>query len=42
MTTMHPWFEFAPNTYEIDKFECASIFVLVGEERASISAACWR
>ncbi len=34
MTTQHPFFEFAPNTYELDEFDCASIFLLMGEERA--------
>ena len=29
-----PWFEFAPDTYEIDEFDCASIFLFVGTERA--------
>lgn len=29
-----PWYEFAPNTYEIDEFDCASIFLLVGTQRA--------
>ena len=34
MTTQHPFFEFAPDTYEIDEFDCASVFVLVGTEQA--------
>lgn len=29
-----PWFECRPGIYEIDEFDCASIFVVVGEERA--------
>ena len=29
-----PWFEFAPGTFEIDEFDCASIFLFVGKERA--------
>lgn len=33
-TRKMPWFEFAPGTYEIDEFDCASIFLFVGEERA--------
>ena len=33
-TRKMPWFEFAPDTYEIDEFDCASIFLFVGTERA--------
>lgn len=33
-TRKMPWFEFAPNTFEIDEFDCGSVFLLVGEERA--------
>ena len=29
-----PWYEFAPGTYEIDEFDCDSVFLLVGTERA--------
>jgi len=29
-----PWYEFAPGTYEIDEFDCGSVFLFVGEERA--------
>lgn len=29
-----PWYQFAPQTYEIDEFDCASIFLLEGTERA--------
>ena len=36
MTQKMPWYEFAKNTYEIDEFDCASIFVLVGDERALV------
>lgn len=35
MRTMKmPWYEFAPNTYEIDEFDCVSLFLFVGTERA--------
>ena len=33
-TKKMPWFEFAPNTYEIDEFDCVSVFLFVGTERA--------
>ncbi len=33
-TRKMPWYEFAPHTYEIDEFDCASIFLLEGTERA--------
>lgn len=33
-TQKMPWFEFAPDTYEIDEFDCVSIFLFVGTERA--------
>ena len=36
MTTKHPYFEFEKNTYEIDEFDCASIFLLIGEEKALV------
>lgn len=36
MTTKHPYFEFEKNTFEIDEFDCASIFLLVGEEKALV------
>jgi glyoxylase-like metal-dependent hydrolase (beta-lactamase superfamily II) len=36
LTTKHPFFEFEKNTYEIDEFDCASIFVIVGEEKAFV------
>lgn len=35
-TTAHPIIEIAKNTYEIDEFDCGSIFVLVGEEKAMV------
>ena len=34
MTDKHPWFEFEPGVFEIDEFDCASIFLIVGRERA--------
>jgi len=37
MTTQaHPIKEIAKNTYEIDEFDCGSIFLLVGEEKALV------
>lgn len=33
-TRKMPWYEFAPGTYEIDEFDCDSVFLLVGTERA--------
>ncbi len=33
-TRKMPWYEFEKNTYEIDEFDCASIFLIVGEKRA--------
>ncbi len=33
-TRTMPWYQFAPGTYEIDEFDCSSIFLLVGTERA--------
>lgn len=33
-TRKMPWYEFEPNTFEIDEFDCASIFLLVGTKRA--------
>jgi len=37
MTTQaYPVKEIAKNTYEIDEFDCASIFLLVGEEKALV------
>lgn len=33
-TRKMPWFEFAPNTYEIDEFDCVSMFLFVGTEHA--------
>lgn len=35
-TQAHPVKEIAPNTYEIDEFDCASIFLLVGDEKALV------
>ena len=33
-TKLYPMVQFKKDTYEIDEFDCASIFLLVGEERA--------
>ncbi len=32
----YPYVEFAPRTWEIDEFDCASIFVLEGDEKAMV------
>ena len=31
-----PYYEFSEGIFEIDEFDCASIFVIVGEERALV------
>ena len=36
MTTKHPYFEFEKDTFEIDEFDCASVFLLVGRQRALV------
>lgn len=35
-TQAFPYKEIAPNTYEIGEFDCASIFLLVGDEKAML------
>ena len=35
-TQAYPYTEIAPNTYEIGEFDCASIFLLVGDETAMV------
>ena len=35
-TTALPVIEIAKNTYEIDEFDCGSVFVLVGEKEAMV------
>ena len=35
-TRAYPIVEFKPDTYEIDEFDCASMFLLVGSERAMV------
>ena len=35
-TQLYPMVQFAPDTWELDEFDCASVFVLVGEERALV------
>lgn len=35
-TQLYPIVQFAPDTWEIDEFECASVFVLVGKEKALV------
>jgi len=36
MTTKHPYFEFEEGIIEIDEFDCASIFLIIGSERALV------
>ena len=33
-TTLYPMVQFKKDTWELDEFDCASIFLLVGTERA--------
>ena len=33
-TTLYPMVQFKRDTWELDEFDCASIFLLVGTERA--------
>lgn len=35
-TSLYPMVEFKKDTWELDEFDCASIFVLVGSERAMV------
>ena len=35
-TQAYPYKEFAPNTFEIGEFDCASVFLIVGEEKAML------
>ena len=35
-TQAFPYQEIAPNTYEIGEFDCASIFLLIGDEKAMV------
>ncbi|QQO08120.1 MBL fold metallo-hydrolase [Breznakiella homolactica] len=35
-TSLYPMVEFKENTFELDEFDCASIFVLVGTEKALV------
>lgn len=35
-TSLYPMVEFKKDTYELDEFDCASIFVLVGAEKAMV------
>jgi glyoxylase-like metal-dependent hydrolase (beta-lactamase superfamily II) len=35
-TQAYPYKEIAPNTYEIGEFDCASMFLLIGEEKAML------
>ena len=36
LTTSLPFFEFRKGIYEVDEFECVSMFVIVGEEKALV------
>ena len=35
-TKLYPTVQFKPGTYELDEFDCASIFLLVGTEKAML------
>jgi hydroxyacylglutathione hydrolase len=35
-TQAYPYREIAPNTYEIGEFDCASMFLLIGDEKAML------
>ena len=35
-TRLYPMVQFKKDTWEIDEFECASVFVLVGKEKAMV------
>ncbi len=35
-TQAYPFKEIAPNTYEIGEFDCASMFLLIGDEKAML------
>ena len=39
LTTAQPIVEIAKDTYEIDEFDCGSIFVLVGKDNQNIASA---
>lgn len=34
LTRLYPMVQFKKDTWEIDEFDCASIFLLIGSERA--------
>ena len=34
LTKLYPMVQFHKDTWEIDEFECASMFLLIGSERA--------
>ena len=34
MISQYPYYEFEPGIFEIDEFDCASIFLIVGSKRA--------
>lgn len=36
LTDLHPMVQFKPKTWEIDEFDCASIFLLEGDEKAMV------
>ena len=35
-TQAYPYKEIAPNTFEIGEFDCASMFLLIGDEKAML------
>ena len=36
LTRALPYYEFSEGIYEIDEFDCVSVFVIVGEKRALV------
>ena len=38
VTRKLPYYEIEPGIFEIDEFDCVSVFVIVGAERALVSA----
>ena len=36
LTSLHPMVQFKKDTWEIDEFDCASLFLLIGSEKAML------
>lgn len=41
LTKLYPMVQIKKNTWEIDEFDCASIFLLIGTERRWSLTAAW-